>query len=568
MAVVPDSEQLLGIPASWEAVRVRLRQYPLTQVLDILTRIGVVLANADSIDDVDSQRRIVHGIFGEKAPILKNLDKLERKRYKRQQSSPLIIFHDAQVVNCAKAALLDDGVRAEGEYNSNLSKLGQALLIVNSLIHRESATLRSLHSPDGVQDWELFMLSNTLFNAGVSDLHDYARSWKLYLSDSPSLNQNKSYLNFPAEIERLTGLKPDVLYAIFFAFHSHWNTIDPEAVGEASIPIDHESFFTASMRITAEESDAFFGLVSQELEALRESIRSQYSWSSMKPYSFVPLARRPLVRIGSAHYPLVLRFLKEKLTSGLYHLFIDEQFGLRGKARSDFFTHIGYVWEDYVVRLLKRAYCKTNNATLFVADEFKKYLYRKGADLIIRIDDVLLIIEVKATRFPLSVRSGTSWDLYSERLEDLVFDAAEQLNATVEDIMNGRFTPLGFQPEKFRRIFPIIASLETSPMNPLLGHRITARLKQQNWLQRENTLPLQILDPGELEGWETAVERGTPAHERLLAKVESETWVWNSFRNFCIASDAHEFSSTNQYLADVFDRITERGLRFFEERQK
>lgn len=345
-------------------------------------------------------------------------------------------------------------------------------------------------------------------------------------------------------------------------FNAHWMALELEDLPVVGTSISGESFLTTNLTLSSAEIEHFFSLVSLSAYELRDDLQRRYTFDDMRPYDNVPLARRPLVRIGNRHYLPSPFLLRQKLTTGLHHLFLDPKSGLNSKERSQFLTYIGYVWEDYVIEFARRSYGSLRSAVLGYGVDLQVAPGEKSADLLIAVDDVLLAIEVKATLFPLEVRAGGDYELYLSKVQDLVFDAAAQLDATVTALEAGALEEKGFYSDRVRVIIPLIVSYEVTALNPLLGNRIRQTLQQNGWLQQSRVTGLQIVDPAELDLWEAGMSAGIPIHQALEEKARSPQWTALSFRNFWNAR-APGAEVSNAYLGGVLNEVLTNVSEYF-----
>jgi hypothetical protein len=569
VAVTPGSEELLGIPASWRGVQERLLTYSLAEVLDLLGRISILLNSEGGLTSPVVQGEIISGLFGNKTPVWKRLEQFSRQQIKENGAAQtVVVFHDAQVANTVKAALLaiPPDHQPPGEVRSDHRRLGQALLIVNSLISDQSEILKDLDSEAASRDLEMYVLANGIFYAGGAGVQDFARASELYLRDRTSLHAVSGYRDLAAEIKLLTGLDPESLWAIFFAFYARMASTTREKMPLRGARLTKESLFGSHQGFTSEQIDSFFALLAQDVEDLRAAAIKRYSWDNIRPFDFVTLARRPFVRIDDEYFLLGLRFLEEKLTTGLHHIFLDPRTGLRkDEDRQVYLTFMGYVWEDYVRELLERAYLSTQAAVLVGEGAIKQRVTGKSIDSIVVVGDVALLIESKATLLTLEVRTGTDWGGYEGKLQDLVFDAAEQIDRTMQAVESGVFADLGVNPTAIRRYVPVVASMEPSIMNPLLAVRTQKVLEANGWLQGERVTALQILDPSEMELLEMGVEAGRPMHSLLERKADDANLSKVSFRNFLISLGDPVLDGRNSYLAERFSSRTQEAIKYLQQ---
>src|SRR5438445_3097307 len=217
-------EEVFGIKPSWDQLLQRLRQYSLTQILGCLGRISGILGQL-STRPPEAQKQVCDGLFGDRSPVVWN-GVLEWIRNERQAGAPEstpALFHELQLINLAKVAFLSLEV-TEAEGSATLDPLGEALLMLNNL---QEGVMGSHPGADpstaeGFRIWHHHFIANGLFHRGDTEVNTFARAYDLYLSDKPHLHSDPEYVDLPAAVREATGLEPETLWFILFAFMAHW----------------------------------------------------------------------------------------------------------------------------------------------------------------------------------------------------------------------------------------------------------------------------------------------------------------------------------------------------------
>jgi hypothetical protein len=175
---------LFGGTARLQDVIDRLSHYGLKQILDVVSRISAVLHHFGYPQKMEAQKIIRDIVFGTRAA---EINDAIRQWFARQDGTTapfFLLFHELQLINTAKIALLvlPD---SDAPYRQSLDKLGEALLLITDLINRDEFERPT--SPESTDNHNELLykhfVRNTLFNAGDERLHAYARAFDIFLSD-------------------------------------------------------------------------------------------------------------------------------------------------------------------------------------------------------------------------------------------------------------------------------------------------------------------------------------------------------------------------------------------------
>lgn len=541
-------EDLFGEPATWDGLLERLHRYALREVLDVGSRLSASLRSAGT-RSTDFQVQVCMGLFGDRGrEILEAAQELDGRL--DGPGSRVVLFTEIALVNLTKVAFLELDAHEGGE-EDDLSGLGEALLMISGLAEPH---LPGMEGPEDTPRavLEHYALANALFNHEPNWVHAMARAFELYFSDQPHLADNPHYCDLPERVERLTGLDPQAAWNALFALAGHWAGITPERVAERSGFIDRESYLTANLEISHEESERLFELVSTPVGEVVQLVRSRYSLDDLRWFDVLPLAANPLVEIEGKVFAPSAPLLFGRLFDGLHHMHLDRS-EFSNDERERYLSYMGAVFEDYVERSLVRTYPPTSGR--FIGGrELAQEAERKVADGLILYGDGAVVVEVKAVRLTAEVRSGSDAEGYEAKIQELFLDALQQIYDTVRQIQEGVIgLPIEVGALQF---FPVIVSLEPFPIWPLVYDGITERAREREILAPPGTAPWQLINVGELEFIETAVEQGLSLLDFLRAKVDHTPGVGLSVTNFVYVNpDLFVEVGRNAYLAEVFDKL-------------
>lgn len=562
-------QEIFGVAPTWDALIARLRQYSLPQVVGTIGRISGVL-DALHGRHAEAQKRICDGLFGDRSKevwvaILGWIRK--EKELPGPQATPAL-FHEQQLITMAKVAfvVLD---AAEPKKFDSLEALAEALLMLNNLQDSVSSSHPDADpsTPEGKKVWQLHFLANGLFHTGETELHTLARAYDLYLTDKPHLAADPAFLDLRALVTRATGIDPETAWFALFALMAHWRNIEPEEIGQGSWVMDPKQYFS-TLNFSESEQTAFLKLACLSIEEMQKLVRSHYTLKSLKPYHVLPFARWPLVSARGQIMCVSIKLLKHKLTEGFYHLFLDPEKFRENADRERYLHFMGSVFEDYVARLLKRS-CIPPACRHYSEAEYKTSSSGKSCDFLILEGDSVILLEAKATRFPLAARTEESWDQFARAFNDIFIDGASQIDNTIREIERGKLAHLGIDPARVRRYFPLITTLENLPLTQPIYQKVKEDVAAAGFLEGPKVAPVQAMDIGDLEFIEIGLQSGYSLVAILESKVGDAYAIASSMGNYLIVNRApFVMGPINKFLGEIFQRLSDKAVEMFRSRKR
>lgn len=554
-------EEVFGKKPSWSDLLDRLKQYNLAQVLGVLGRISGVLAILDR-EHAQAQARICVGLFGQRSrEILRSVrDWVKKERTENALPAEPALFHELQLINFAKVAFLH---LDPGPFDKPvpLEPLGEALLMLSNLLDAVSNEPGSdISTREGRKRWHQHFLANGLFHHGDTEIHTLPRFYDIYLTDKPSLQGHPSYVDLPRRVRDVTGLGPDTLWAIVFALMAHWRNIDLDSIAQGAWVMDKTVYFKF-YKFSSNEINRFLSLLATDIDTMKKEVVRTYS-DDLMPFHVLPFARWPLVEMGNAVFCVSVKLLRQKLTNGFHHLFLDPRFST--SEREQYLQFIGAVFEDYVERLLGRVFPPLSGRYLR-SDVLKKAVGEgKSPDAAILYGDAVVLLETKATRFTLGARTEGNWDEYERQFRDIFLDSAAQIDNTIQACEAGRLKHLGIDPRIIRAYFPVIVTLEDLPMNRVIYRKVREEIDGMGVLRNPKAKPLQAFDVGELEFLEIGLQTGRSLRDILDEKVSSDESRDESMANYLIGrGEPFILKPVNDYLGSLFNDLGDRAMQFF-----
>jgi len=566
MGVTLSYHHVYGSRPDWEDLNRALAPYSLERIVDTTCRISVSLYRAKLPWDSNIQLQICQGIFGqaEATKILDAAKRLDRVMQEDGGRAPLLVFHEQQTLNMLKAAFMIKGI-GDKDSSEDLVELGKAFLIISDLTEGEPGDLSSAEqdNPDYFDRWLSYILANGLFGSGSVWPYALARCHDLYLTDKSDLHHCSSYVDLPAQLKTITGLEPDTLWAVTFALATHWITLTNETVSTGTMALNRGSYFSSNFSFSETETESFYALLETDVSMLKEAVEQRYSADELRPFDFLPFAKCPLVSFDNRVYSTSIPLLMQKLTTGLHHIYLDDSVPFDYRQR--YLSYMGEVFGDYINRGLCRLFPPIAGRYLNL-DDLRSEMRGKYCDCLISYKDAVVLIETKASLFPLDARAGQDIVPIKERLDDIIIDGAKQIQSTIESLRNGWRDKEKIIPAEIRQYYPIIITLEEIPMNPIIHGEVKRSLEDQGLLGESDIHPLQYLSVGDFENTEGALQGGALLRGLLDEKMSSHGEVDDSWGNF-LYRRRDKLELSNEFLQNRYNDLAESALKFFKKRR-
>lgn len=563
---------IYGTQGSWEDAAERLCQYDLGTILNTLGQISSAIHAKNGPELLETQIALTNWLFEDRAGDVLDAAKqqfIDTRQSGINRATPIALFHELQVVNTAKIALLEVPLDKLSSATSP-EALGEALLIVDDLLGSDAGVNRPPSNPSTDEErfeWERFFVVNGFFHHAGNPQPNLVRSWDLYLQDRPHLSDLECYHNLPALVEELTGLSREQLWARLCAVYSHWGKgIDLQS-DDLPGPLDSEGHFTDNYNFSPEEEKKFWSIVTADAEGLRDRFKERgCSPSDLKPFYALPLEQYPLVRFeGNLFCPSSL-LMQRRMTSGLHHLIYNR---LPKKKRKDYQTYMGAVFEDYILQSLERNFGGKANRLIREADIKDKIPEGYSpCDAIIVYPDGLLLVEVKASKLRFEDRVGGDEGDIDEIFERVFVNPARQLDSVIRLIQQGELAEFDLLPHKIHRYVPISVCRDPIPMNQMSYTRLQHQLQREGVLQQQEAVPLQLLAPEDVEALEVAGEKGRSVIELLVRRVADEAHHTAGLLNYLGADEDSLLNNIPKRMERKWDELTGDALSVFRERER
>lgn len=558
VGVVLGYEELWGRPSTWSKVTRRLARYSMEDLLDVLSRFSGALWHGRSKRFGETQSKACLGLFGVEHGnrVISRAAECEKGLQSEGHTGPTVLFHDTQLQNLLKAALWSVTDRSESR-GDHLSCLGEALLMTNNLLDQGRHSLEGvdIETPEGQEAWHLYMVANSLAQHTANPLHAMARSFHLYFEDRLNLREHPLYVDLPARLKEATGLVPEQLWSVLFGLLSYWSVFEIDQVSAKPGSIQRSTYLTSKYDFTEDESDLFFDFLTIGVQDLASQVQKRYSREAIKQFDMLPLAVKPLVQLGDRVYCPSYPLLLQKLSVGLHHLHLDPDLFPDPDERKRYLDYTGVVFEDYVHTLLLETYPPLSGRYVPGEELVTSKQRPKSCDGLLLYGSRVVVFEVKATLLTVDARSGSDWEAYLGKVQDIVVDAIDQLYATIDRLESGDLVVPGL-PRDGVTFLPVIVTLEPLVMNRFVYRELDRIAGEHGLSASARTRPWQLLHVEELEVACLGVDQGRSIADLLAEKTSSPDSVGESFVNYC-HSKREPFLTAGHHpmLAGIFDRL-------------
>jgi hypothetical protein len=320
-----------------------------------------------------------------------------------------------------------------------------------------------------------------------------------------------------------TGLDFDDLTALGFAYYAVALKYRP------GTPVAVDAF--ANIAISRPTIEKFLGLFSSTADELSEALRH-----CRLPWQMLPLAERPLFRVGDNLVVLDERYLLERVTRGLYWPVHDQEKQLGEQARLLWTQAYGEMIESRAedqVRQLAPPLINSAASTFFTEENLMRaFPSSKNTDAGIDFGADVVLVEVVSATVTLATRQSPDTDSYRKDAEKIVMKKARQLHATALDLLvepQPADSPLR-APAK--RIFPVVVRGGQFPVNPITLRDVKHQLAAEGLLTDGRIQPLVLLDLEELEACNALHETRHVTMPQLIGDWQQSAYREASFRSY------------------------------------
>jgi hypothetical protein len=553
----PDSHALLGIrrgardllalEPTLAGIQERLQRYSLFEVLETLGRMNAVLRDTGPRSS-NAQVLLLSALFAPEdvRRMLGRLDTIMRQDAAEspgRRPTPPAIFEPRLLA--AMAVLAGSTLPPIGApTGAPRDGLGEALMMLNDLIETVLSPVGAdPATPEGRLRWVHYFAVAAFARGHDPMVQAVVRTAEIYLDAHDDLRDDPHYVDLAALFEEATGLTLDAYVFVTVALIGTMLEVTARTAATKSALISKDFFggFPPEMRAR------FLALAGQDSATFCQEAAKAWPPGALRPITLLPVEQSPLVRNDEGPVCLSVQLLERRLTAGLYHVLLNARGGdEHRKFRQRYQQFIGRVFERYVERATRRigGYLAARGgwhprerrgggptrylteAEMLVALAGATSATPSVCDGVLVVGQDVLLIESKARFFSLPARTGEAPDELLTRLREITVGGARQLDATLSHIAAGQLRAVGLAPERIRRVFPIVVSLEEPPITPEVRAWIDDEMAAAGVLQRDTVGPMRVYAPEffaarDLEWIEAVVEHTPHRPGDLIARKHS-----------------------------------------------
>lgn len=361
------------------------------------------------------------------------------------------------------------------------------------------------------------LISNFVFNAPNDPFSAIARTHYIYmqLGTNRALYSPKEYVDFSARFEEVNGYCLEDYLSVLFAMSMTLTQLPHIEVGwvrDLKLWFSQTGMAGLAERIAREQL-----LVT--LDEAREWAVKTIDWS----WDYGLFQAKPLIAVGEqCFFPVYHKFVHDQIFQGLFHKIRH----CYPEEDQNFMRFFGRPFEEYVKLLVKQG-VETSGLPYQVYPEF---IYqgsegeKKSPDVMLRLGDRLLAIEVKSLRMRQAGIIGGNSGIVESDLERMVLDPLMRAHDKLVDLMRPREE---VDLSGIKEIYLMVVTMGEFPTLPGLESRLQNELSKHYTLQIKGSLHLDIEEFEYLAG---LLSRHQPVFRVLKNKVENEPF--HSFRSF------------------------------------
>jgi hypothetical protein len=366
------------------------------------------------------------------------------------------------------------------------------------------------------------VVRNAVFNASENPYLAIARTNYIYktLGGNRDLYEPKEYVDYISRFQSENGYSIDDYLAVLFGIIAGLMRTPADLIIGWSHDAD-QWFSQTAMKNLARQ-------IIQDQMLL--SIQDARSWAFDTidaPWDFSLFQSRPLLAVNDqVLFPIYPRFLYDQIFHGLYHKIRH----CYPATDTDFMRFFGRPFEEYV-KLLVRESTQSSPLPYLVFDEFTYTTLRgeeKSPDVMIRLDDRLLAIEVKAKRLRIAGIVKGKRDTIDEDRQSMLREPLKRAHDKLFDLLKPRSE---IDLTGVSKIYLMVVTMGEFPTLQPLEARLLSELQNDFSISIEG---IYHLDIEEFEYFCHLLSRRTPIFRALTNKTVNEPFL--SFRTFLHAA--------------------------------
>lgn len=528
----------------------KLKKFNRDQLLSTLSRIEMLISREPTSKETENFLRI---------SFLNNETQARISEFERQNQLSFV-FHREQILALMNLVLIHCS-KNQGKQLNNVREpeFSNCFLIINDHLTLKIMDNQSVFNSLPIDEQEKIKSSYIIRNMFLNQLeratYAIARYYELFVEIPPKLNKKlrpSQFIDLSKLFNDIANLDYQTYLSILFGLYAYWITLPQETIAKYPEYFSPQKFFR-NTKLNHIYLDAALKEISLNINTIAKDVKGKEGKSLPYEYNYVTLRKKPMAYFPkSGYFCLSLQFLLEKLSDGIYWTILNK---LDNDKGSQFQSFLGYVFEEYVVKIFNR----------MVGNRYERIPYegkqREANDGVINYGDALVFTEVKSGRLRLETTSTGDIDLFLEDMQKkLVLRAAKQLDENITRYKKGNFQIEGVAT-KYLRFYPVVITLQNIPLDKdkLIFEIIEKEINTQGWLTKDNIAPLQIISAEELEMIEPLTKRYSFLD--ILKIKEQDEYKGMSFKNFIYSYFTEMKIPDNEYLSKKFKKLENQFIK-------
>ena len=537
-------------------LRKQIKKFNFLDCLVAYVQLGMTLEN-DGATNPKVQKGLMDRLFSQ--------DLVQRiTNIKPKHQDACLVFTEQQILTLVKLALLHGSASRKpliGSFKKAPNRFVDSLLIVNDHLENDFHERMRLASTEDEREAAKieFFVRNSSLNSHQAFRNLLPRYYHLFLEIPQESNLVSSTNNIDLNQTFKEATSFDLKTFIFLGFHLcvqlHDQSLIQKNYTPSGLVLGTGSHFS---KTSIENSEA--KKVLDQLAIARTEFRKEWQQEFRRTknfyYSFLTMRKTPLFRMDEDKYiPMSLRFLKERITVGVYWIIFDhlkERKGDKGARR--FAQYFGEIFQRYVEQMFSRVI----NQSSFLANRlfFERFYetsdgQRRSPDVVLFYHRKAVFLEVKKKILQME-KTSIPGDIqeFEKDLDKIVTKSATQLQARIADFKKGLLCFEDHPAGEIDTFYPVVVTLDSIPQEHLIWRRIERKLAEKGCFQSQDIARLHIIDIEEMEMLEPLIQSGKSLVEVLDQKSSHPLYADLSMKSFLY----HTYGRNPELLHNQFLR--------------
>lgn len=470
------------------------------------------------------------------------------------------LFNNWMLLTFTKMALLygSDDPELTLEDKSRLENVGLSFLVINDFVGISSLVDTYEDESNVIEA----IIRNGAFFARERPGNLLPRYYDV-LIDFPNQEACKispHYVDINRIFHEATGFELIAFLALGLGVYSKYLTIKDFNIGEFVL---NGSTFFSKTKVPPDQANRLLSSISMTREQFREQHLNKYADGSLGNYfDFTSIRQKPLIVLDDTNYaPMDIRYLVERITSGIYWTLVDN---LQGKTKQEFMILFGELIQEYVARIFKRNYPES---AATITRVFYDYRYgpgkgKRASDVILFYGESAIFIDVTVGRLRMEETAITG-DLaaFREDIGKKIVETAGQIHRVINDFREGKLKLPGWSPDVIKSYYPVIVTSSNLPLFLKTYSEVRQMINAEGYLVSDDIAKIEILSIGEMEMIESLLEGGKTFIDILVQKTSDSLFRLIPMSHFLYSSyDNRMLGEGSRYLRactrEMFNRIS------------